>query len=584
MQNAAGRNVIISNPMHLQPISNIAEIFYRKNITHVVISPGSRNAPLTLAFARHPEIEVHVIPDERSAGFIALGISQNLKQPVGVVCTSGSAAINLFPAIAEAYLQEAPLIIMTADRPPEWIDQWDGQTIYQQGLYGIHVKRSYTLPVDVLNKESETLLYRQISEGLNFAGALPNGPVHFNFPFREPFYPDKNEKIEYSKDLKIIDSENPECSLSTSKLEHLSSLWKSSAKKLILVGQNDHSENLLSVLELVAAKHKIPLVGDVLSNIHHIENSIRYSDIFLSGNKEKQSSLTPDLLITIGKSVISKNLKLFLRTSQIKNHWQVQWGQTIKDPFNSITEIIIVDPVLFLKEMELLSSGDDFINQKQSNFKELWHLEEHKAKKFLKSFFPQKKFGEWEATKEILGSLPQNSILHLANSMPVRWANFSGLQHFQRIDVYCNRGTSGIDGCTSTTMGFAITSQKPVVLITGDMAFLYDRNAFWHNYPYPLLRIVVLNNHGGGIFRLITGPDDQPELEEFFETKQVLKAESVAKEFNIDYHYAGSAEQLAMVWKEFFNFDGKPKLLEIETKGVTNQEIFRKFKEETEEL
>jgi 2-succinyl-5-enolpyruvyl-6-hydroxy-3-cyclohexene-1-carboxylate synthase len=168
--------------------------------------------------------------------------------------------------------------------------------------------------------------------------------------------------------------------------------------------------------------------------------------------------------------------------------------------------------------------------------------------------------------------------------MPVRWANFSGLQHFQRIDVYCNRGTSGIDGCTSTTMGFAITSQKPVVLITGDMAFLYDRNAFWHNYPYPLLRIVVLNNHGGGIFRLITGPDDQPELEEFFETKQVLKAESVAKEFNIDYHYAGSAEQLAMVWKEFFNFDGKPKLLEIETKGVTNQEIFRKFKEETEEL
>ena len=570
--------------MHLQPISNIAEIFCRRGIRQVVISPGSRNAPLTLAFARHSEIKTYLISDERSAGFIALGISQSLKQPVGVVCTSGTAAINLFPGIAEAFFLEVPLIIMTADRPPEWVNQWDGQTIYQSGLYGMHVKRNYTMPVDLWNSESETLLYRQISEGLNIALELPNGPVHFNFPFREPFYPDKNEKIEYSKNIRIPVSKNPKRSLTKSSLENLSSLWESSENKLILVGQSDYSENLVSILQSLSEKHSIPVVGDILSNIHSLENSVRYSDIFLSGKVERQNSLIPDLLITVGKSLISKNLKLFLRASPIKNHWHVQDGQTIKDPFNSITEIINVDPISFLKELEILPDGGEFVKQKQKNFQELWLLQEHKAKNFLKSFFPNKKFGEWEATKEILGSLPQNSILHLANSMPVRLANLSGLQHYQRIEVYCNRGTSGIDGCTSTTMGFAITTQKPVVLITGDMAFLYDRNAFWHNYSYSLLRIVVLNNHGGGIFRLINGPSDQPELDEYFETKQPLMAESVAKEFNIEYHFASSAEQLAMVWKEFFNFDGKPKLLEIETEGVINQEIFRKFKEETLKL
>jgi len=568
--------------MLLQPISNIAEIFARKAIKRVVLSPGSRCAPLTLAFARHSEIQTFVIPDERSAGFIALGMAQNLNETVGVVCTSGTALLNLYPSIAEAYFQEIPLVVLTADRPPELIDQWDGQTIFQEDVYGKHVKQSFTLPVDI-NEISEPFVYQTISQAINLASSNTKGPVHINVPLREPFYPEAGEEIVFSKDIKWVDKIESTSSPQDEDLDFLIDQWHLFHKKLILVGQNKNDPNLIQLLASISQKESVPVLGDIISNVHTLTKLISSSDLFLGkNNSELFESIRPDLLITMGASTISKNVKTFLRNFPAKEHWHIQTGTKVRDPFHSLTKLIQIEPVKFLRELEKLETKESFEQQKQNNYFELWQLEDHKTKKNLDSFFINKSFGEWEAVKEILESLPSDSILHLANSMPVRLANFCGLKPYQQVEVYCNRGTSGIDGCSSTAMGTALSTKKPVILLTGDVAFFYDRNSFWHNYSYNNLRVVLLNNHGGGIFRIINGPSNQPELEEYFETKQPLNAELTAKEFGLDYFICTNSDDLSKVWDAFFNFDGKAKILEIETDSKVNASIFNEFRKITE--
>jgi 2-succinyl-5-enolpyruvyl-6-hydroxy-3-cyclohexene-1-carboxylate synthase len=181
--------------MLLQPIINLINILAKKGVNNAIISPGSRNAPLTIALVRHPEISTKSISDERSAAFIALGIAQNLKAPVAVCCTSGSAAYNYAPAVAEAFFQEIPLIILTADRPKEWIHQYDGQTIYQTDIFGKHVKKSFEIGADYSHPDSVWDIERTINEAVNLAKSYPQGPVHINIPLREPFYPSDNEEI-----------------------------------------------------------------------------------------------------------------------------------------------------------------------------------------------------------------------------------------------------------------------------------------------------------------------------------------------------------------------------------------------------
>ncbi|MEM9858842.1 MAG: thiamine pyrophosphate-binding protein, partial [Bacteroidota bacterium] len=196
--------------MNLQSVFNLIEICARHGLERAVISPGSRNAPLTIALARNQNIKCRSISDERSAAFIALGIAQQLGKPTLLCCTSGSAALNYAPAIAEAFFQQIPLIVLTADRPPEWIDQYDGQTIRQNEIYGKHVKKSFTIPVDLENKASEIHANRIMNEAVNSSIDFPQGPVHINFPFREPFYPEKEIKFELAPDVKVFTAVKPQ--------------------------------------------------------------------------------------------------------------------------------------------------------------------------------------------------------------------------------------------------------------------------------------------------------------------------------------------------------------------------------------
>jgi 2-succinyl-5-enolpyruvyl-6-hydroxy-3-cyclohexene-1-carboxylate synthase len=548
-----------------QHIYDFVDLCAKKGVLHAVICPGSRSAPLTLAFANHPNVRCFVIPDERSAAFMAVGIAQSTGLPVALVCTSGSAGYNFAPAVAEAFFQHIPLLVFTADRPPEMIDQLDGQTIRQKNLYGAHVKKYFELPVEEGTAQS-WFVNRIVNEAVNLTRSGTPGPVHINAPFREPFYPTVNEPIVYNN-TRIIQETSPEVLLSSSQITQLKNQWKSFKKILVVAGQLDFNPKVIASLQVLSKKIKIPVIGELLSNLHPVPNVIQSADLFLGQSPDVlKETLQPELLITFGKSIISKNVKVFLRKYPATQHWHIQPHGEYADTFQNLSQVIRCSPEFFFENVPAVEAKETFRNQKQNNYYQLWQAEEHRATQAKLAFLGEVQGGEFNLVRMVMEQLPSRSNLHLANSMSVRYANLVGLTAKQKgIRVFSNRGTSGIDGCTSSAVGHSLVNEVPNILITGDMAFFYDRNAFWHNYPIPNLRIVVLNNHGGIIFNMIDGPAGRHESAEYFVTHQKLGAKSLATEFGLTYDSPDAPKKWKNSLKHFFEFDGKPKLVELES-------------------
>jgi 2-succinyl-5-enolpyruvyl-6-hydroxy-3-cyclohexene-1-carboxylate synthase len=561
-----------------QHIYDLAETCTKKGVLHAVICPGSRSAPLTLAFANHPEIKCFVIPDERSAAFVALGIAQNTGLPVALICTSGSAAYNFAPAIAEAFFQHIPLLVLTADRPPEMIDQLDGQTIRQKNLYGAHVKKYFELPVDEGVNQS-WFVNRLINEAINLTKSGTPGPVHINAPFREPFYPATHEPIVFNS-TRVIQETLPEVQLPASQINQLKTEWKSFKKILVVSGQADFNPKIIKSIQALLKKIKIPVLGELISNLHPISNVIQLADLFLGQSPDElKETLRPELLITFGKSIISKNVKTFLRKYPATQHWHIQPHGDYADTFLHLSQVIRCAPEFFFDQIPATEGKDTFRNQKQNNYYQLWQAEEHRATQAKLAFCGDVQAGEFNLVRQVMEQLPLRSNLHLANSMSVRYANLVALSAKQKgIRVFSNRGTSGIDGCTSTTIGHSLVGDVPNVLITGDMAFFYDRNAFWHNFHMPNLRVVVLNNHGGIIFNMIDGPAGRHESAEYFVTRQSLSAKNLANEFSIGYDLLDAPKKWKNAIKNFFDFGGKPKLMELESDQKKTMEEFNTLK------
>ena len=564
-----------------QSIYDIAVLCARKGLTQAVLCPGSRCAPLALAFIRHPDIHSRTISDERSAAFIALGITQQTKQPAILLCTSGTAAYNFAPAVAEAHFSKRPLIVFTADRPTEWIGQQDGQTIYQSNVFGTHVKKSYQLPQEYEHVDNQWAINRMVNEAINLSLQEPQGPIHINAPFREPLYPADEEQFTFSDNIRVMEDHGASFELDEIQKKIIAEAWPSYHNVLVVAGQQDADSALIHSLTSFSSVHNVPIVGDIISNLHSLNKFVSHADLFLGQCSDGVlKTLKPDLLITFGHSTFSKNLKLFLRKYSAVAHWHIQPAGLVADTFQTITKVIHTTPASFFDFLSSIPQHETFENQKQNNYNKLWEVEERRAVRTLEDYFPQKEFGELELVNEVLKHLPSPCNLHLANSMSVRYANFIGLndQH-QAIQVFSNRGTSGIDGCSSTCVGHVLSSAIPNVLITGDLAFFYDRNAFWHNYPLPNLRIVLLNNHGGIIFKMIDGPGSVPEADEYFVTNQRLNAKNLCEEFGIDYLKLDHKRKLKNLMNDFFEFDGKPKILELETDLELNKTLFESLKQ-----
>lgn len=575
----------------LQPILNIAELLHRKGMTDVVVCPGSRSAPLTLAVARHPRLRVRVMADERSAGFVALGMAQQSGRTVAVICTSGSAVYNLAPAVAEAYFQQVPLLLLTADRPHEWLHQQDGQTMDQVGVFGPQVKRDYDLPADYTHPDARWFIERTVNEAINLSRLSPPGPVHINVPLREPFYPTADEAFRYEP-VRVIDALPAQPTLPPDTWHKLLSAWDGSRRTLIAVGQRPRDPALLTVLKKFSEELGVPVVGEITGNIPGNGIFISKTDTFLSGLTEQTgNAFRPDLLITLGNSLLTRNLKTFFRQYPAKQHWHLQpTVDRISDSFQSLTTLIPAEPLPFLEKLfadldygRFLQGDDD---DESDGFLSHWQAADRQGAKLVEQTVSgsgsaaEHPLTDWSAVALVLEQLPDGSVLQLANSMPVRYANLCGVAERQQISVWGNRGVSGIDGCLSTAVGAALMTDKMVTLLIGDVAFFYDRNALWSAPIPPNLRIVLLNNDGGHIFRMIDGPSRQPELETYFETPHGYTARRTAEDAGITYQTCDSLETLRSLLPDFVQPGPTAQLIEVMTDKLANQAQFARYKEQ----
>ena len=544
-----------------QHIYDLVGLCAEYDVEKAVVSPGSRCAPLLIGFGKHPDIETISITDERSAGFIGLGLAQQSEKPVVLVCTSGTATQNFAPAVTEAFYQQVPLIVLTADRPPEWIDQWDGQTIRQKNLYIDHIKGSF-----VYDEDSTDVAKKALELALEGAP----GPVHLNIPIREPFYPESLDDNVLTTETRRAQRKDKINKIENAVWIEFESILNSSDKVLVLGGQLEPNSQLVELLKQL----DVAVTGDVISNLHGVDGVIQSSDLIFKTDNE---SLMPDFLITLGRSVISKNLKLCLRKHKPKTHWHIGLGM-VGNPFQSLTKTVAISPEVFLKEWiekkqknRLATKGTEIkkkLNDKSAYFSSLLDQQKMVNEK-LRSLLEESDFNYYSAVKKVIQGLPKNSVLHLGNSMPVRIANFIGLND-PTIDVWCNRGTSGIDGVLSTAVGHSLAEpNRKHTLIIGDLSFFYDRNGLWLNHEFPNnLQIVILNDSGGGIFNMIPGPSSQGDLTELFTTQHQRTAKLTAKEFNMNYQSASSIEEITG-WESG--------ILEIFTDMKTNTETFRRI-------
>jgi len=573
---------MFSNKPHIR---NLVEICAQKGIDQVIISPGSRNAPLVISFNEHDAFNCLSIPDERVAGFFAMGIAQQTRKPVIITCTSGTASLNFAPAIAEAFYQKIPLLILTADRPVEWIHQGEGQSIAQRNVFANYVKRSYELPQEVNDKDGLWSANRIICEAIDQTMEGSGGPVHINIPFREPLY----EKANY-KDValpKIIETTPIEKVLPEQTLKALRDTWQQSKKVMILAGLlplpfspsggDKVEETLLNALTKASKVPSTSILPEITSNLID-ENFIYNFDSVLSTVTEKEiDHFRPDLLITIGGSFISKRIKLWLRKYLPKAHWHIEEIDYHIDTFQGLTKTIKMSPSAFFEQFTPHVSDTWEISDANNTYQTTWKEREEQIQKSQKKYLKQANWSDLQAYKVILPKLPKNSNLHLANSTPVRYA-----QLFQpRKDIICNsnRGVAGIDGSTSTAAGAAYITNRPTTIITGDISFFYDSNAFWQHHLSPHLRVILINNGGGNIFRFIKGPDTTAQLSTYFEAQQERSAEYIAKTYILNYFVADSEDSLKIALKSFYKkqANNRPAILEIKTPSIESAEVWRNY-------
>jgi 2-succinyl-5-enolpyruvyl-6-hydroxy-3-cyclohexene-1-carboxylate synthase len=549
-----------------QPLAqSIIQLCNNHNIQHIVISPGSRNAPLTIGFTNHDFFDCYSIVDERSAGFFALGIAQQLQQPVALVCTSGSALVNYFPAVTEAFYSRIPLVVISADRPEHLVNIGDGQTITQPHIFGAHVL--YEANLEMAFKKSFLKAIKSnnslIEKALHIANSQ-NGPVHINVPFPEPLYDTIEVEEQQSKPDRIKLKSN---TFSLSKTDHKK--WNSSKRKMILVGVNPPHSVQETYLKLLAEDPSIIVLTETTSNLHHPDFFPSIDQLISPLDSTDFETLQPDLLLTFGGMIVSKKIKTFLRTNPPKTHWHID-PVSANDTFFSLTKHFKCDVNTFF---DALSSFD--ATPIVSTYFETWnHVKvrrQQKHKKYLKSI----PFSDFMAFDKILKHIPDNYMLQSGNSSTIRYLQLFDLN--KTLTVFCNRGTSGIDGSTSTAIGAATVSENPTVFITGDLSFFYDSNALWNNYTPSNFRIIIINNRGGGIFRILPGNKNSKNFSTFFETNHDLTAEPISKLFNFEYTSASSNEELETALENFYIQSSRPKLLEIFTPSSENDQILLSY-------
>jgi 2-succinyl-5-enolpyruvyl-6-hydroxy-3-cyclohexene-1-carboxylate synthase len=563
-----------------QGIKNIPEICSQHGVRHVIIAPGSRNAPLIFAFTAQPKLECMSMTDERSAAYFALGIALQTGEPVALVCTSGTAVLNFAPAIAEAYYQNLPLLVFTADRPAEMIDQADGQTLRQANIYGNYIKASFTLPVETVLDADLQFSDRQVSQAIDTALSYPQGPVQINVPLREPIYTALPEKHSFPKVFKTLES----VILPTNEhLEKLKNQWTSFPKKMVVFGVFSKNKEINALANLLANEPDVVVIAENLTNISGERIITRPEALFSRINagedgipilsKEGEdgigipsSQFKPDLLLTIGHSSICKQLKVFLRDHKPIAQWQLDTSLPYIDTFRCLTTIVPGSAIEILNKMPF--------GKTKSAYSEVFQAQNELITKRHDDFVANAPLSDMSAVTNLLKLAPGGTTLHLANSTSVRWTQLFPTR--EDLTYFCNRGTSGIDGSLSTAAGFAYASKQPTVFLTGDLSFIYDSNGLWNNYIGDNLKIIVLNNNGGNIFRFIGDKQLMEKSLDFFTTPHKVNIKSLVEAYGLEYLACDKGEELVESIESLFKAN-KATVLEVFTDSDLNTENYKGY-------
>lgn len=536
---------------------SLIEIFRQKKIQHIIISPGSRNAPLTIGFASNPDFKCYSIADERVAGFFALGMAQQIQKPVAVVCTSGSALLNYYPAVAEAFYSQIPFVVVSADRPISKIDIGDGQTIRQQNVFENQSLYNANLTEDQ-SEEND----KKICDALDIS-ILKKGPVHINVPFEEPLYETVSE-LSVKPEIKNTDFTDYSGFIDNSEFVNH---WNSSKKKLILIGTNYPHEIDSEIIEKIANDSSVVVMTETTSNLHHKKFVDKIDVLITPFSEEDFKELQPDLLITFGGMIVSKRIKAFLRKYQPQQHWHIDRLRAY-DTFGCLTHHIKENPNDFFRNLVRK------VTENQSNYNNFIQQTKEIRKQKSLTFSQNVPYSDFMVFEKIVKFLPDNIQLQISNSSAIRYLQLFDLK--PSIEVFCNRGTSGIDGSTSTAIGASVISEKPVVLITGDIGFFYDSNALWNNYIPENFKIILVNNSGGGIFRILPGHQKNEVFSTFFETQHNLNAQYLAKMFGFNYFQAQNELETEIGLERFLECDSKC-ILEIKTPTDVNDKVLKEF-------
>ena len=477
----------ISNKLNVQLI---AETLLAFGIDHIVLSPGSRNGALTMQFANDKRFKTYSVIDERSAGFVALGMAQQIQKPVVVCCTSGSATANYYPAITEAFFQNVPIIVLSADRPEHLVDNFDGQTIRQHNIFEKHSVHNVQLSE---SEETDDLTRNMLMTKYALIDCIhKSAPIHINMPFSEPLYESVTESSIEIDQITIDEKVYPEINV----IDYMKR-WNSSSKKLILVGLHHPDATFDQYLKQLAQDDSVVILDEVTSNIHDTRFFNKIDQVIFPYSDEELEALKPDILLTIGQNVVSKKIKKFLRDHKPTQHWHLdEYWQP--DTFQALTDKIETKPELFLEQFV------PFINPKESDYYTTWNTIREANNIKHNNYINMIPFCDLKAFDAIIRNYPENWQIQYGNSTVIRYGLL--FDHNPTNPVFCNRGTSGIDGSTSTAIGACLASGQDTVLITGDISFLYDSNALWNVNMPKNFRIILINNGGGNIFKFIPGP------------------------------------------------------------------------------
>ncbi len=549
-------------------LASFVDELAQNKVRHAVISPGSRSTPISLLLAEHPNIEAHINVDERSAAFFALGLAKALREPVAIVCTSGTAAANFYPAIVEAYYARIPLIVLTADRPHELRHVGAPQAIDQIDLYGKHVKWSVEMALPENSAEMMNYARRIGARAVALAANGPAGPIHLNFPIREPLLPLMEKVAEYRNQSfsPTVEINNGNRTLSQPQFEALASTLAEAKRGIIVVGELRDEAVREGIIKL-AEKLALPVLADPLSLLRSGDHSqvqiIETYDTFLRDDVAKKA-LYPDVVLRFGAMPVSKSLLLFLKKHRQAKHLVVDAGGGWREPAGLVTNMVYCEESAFCDE--ILKHLD---HRENSTWLGLWQDVNEITKRGLASIHAEVELSEGKLFLLLNELLPANSTLFAGNSMPIRDLDTFFFTNEKNITLLANRGANGIDGVVSTALGVSTVLENTVLAI-GDLSFFHDMNGLLAaKLQKQNITILLINNDGGGIFSFLPQSSEKEYFELLFGTPHGLDFSHAAELYGATYTKVTTWDEFQRVFTGSFAIPGL-KIIEVRTERESN--------------